>query len=176
MAASFDNSDSHALKALEEKLHDLSNSGVAGGANQGPAISAASRLSSGSSSQGTSTSQGSTRQPSTSSGKSSSANALALSRRNATSSNNSQRASIPRYFELCISVGQHSVSLGEINITSVATDGQLFSKIWERYYDIKRSSFGFTIRGWFFKPDDVFFVHVGASNICPLFAGLANFN
>lgn len=176
MAANFDNCDPHALEALEGRLHGLSNSGVAGGANQGPAISATSRLSLRSSSQGTSTSQGSTVQPPTSSGKGSSANTPTLSRRNATSSNNSQRASIPRYFELCVSVGQHSVSLGEIIITSVATDGQLFSKIWERYHDIKRSSFGAAIRGWFFKPDDVFFVHVSASKIYPLFPGLANPN
>lgn len=168
MAANFDNSDPQALEALERRLHGLGNPGVARGHQQGPAIPATSRSGSGSTGQGTfSTSQGSTRQPSTSSGKGSSANASGLSRRNATSSNNSQKAGIPRYFELCVSVGQLSVSLVEINISSVATDSQLFSKIWESYHGIKKSSFRAAIRDWFFKPDDVFFVHVSASSSAP---------
>lgn len=60
-----------------------------------------------------------------------------------------------RYFELCVNTGEISVNLGEIDITDVDSDGELFKRIYERYKEIR----GYRIRRVFLKPVDVHFVH-----------------
>ncbi|KAK3312642.1 hypothetical protein B0H66DRAFT_607702 [Apodospora peruviana] len=85
------------------------------------------------------------------------------SRGGTTNPNQPQSPQLAKYFELCVSVGQHTINLGEINISSVATDSQLFEKIWDRYHEIKKSNFESVLRRWFFKPDDVLFVHFGVT-------------
>ncbi|KAK0642084.1 hypothetical protein B0T16DRAFT_224837 [Cercophora newfieldiana] len=166
LAADFENSNPDATTALQQRLHGLSNTGIANSPQQNSGNLGSAT---GSTSQGNS--QSSTPQPQTPTGsrKRPSANTSgtstpSTSHQGASNSNISQRARKPRYLELCVSVGQHSVNLGEINISSVTTDGQLFKKIWESYREIKKSSSESTLRNWFFKPDDVFFVHFGVTN------------
>ncbi|KAH7191480.1 hypothetical protein BKA60DRAFT_584985 [Fusarium oxysporum] len=159
LAANFSNSHPLALAALENKLHGLNNSDAIDASDQAPNPST-SRL------QdihpvNPSTSRESLSQPSQRRERQPNSNGRVSSLRNIRSLDNSQRVCVPMFFELCVTVGKHSVRLGEINISSVTTDGQLFKKIWDRYQEIKTSTFGATIRGWFFKPSDVLFVHFG---------------
>ncbi|KAF5617908.1 hypothetical protein F25303_13153 [Fusarium sp. NRRL 25303] len=159
LAANFSNTHPPALAALEHQLHGLNNSNATGASHQATTPSN-SRLQDThpvtSIANGESLSQHPQRrerQPNN--------NGRVSSRRNIRSLDNSHRVGVPKFFELCVTVGKHSVRLGEINISSVTTDGQLFRKIWDSYREIKTSTFGATIRGWFFKPSDVFFVHFG---------------
>lgn len=41
---------------------------------------------------------------------------------------------IPRFLELCVNTGQYSRTVGEANITSIKSDGELFSLISDVYY------------------------------------------
>ena len=63
----------------------------------------------------------------------------------------------PKYLELCINTGQYSTSLGEIDLSHVKSDGELFIKIRERYREMRP----FRLRRIFSKPVDVHFVRVG---------------
>jgi hypothetical protein len=83
------------------------------------------------------------------------------------SHSSSPNEDIPKYFEVCVRVGEHAVHLGEINISSVRTDDQLFDKIWETYRDIRGSNCWARVRSWFLKPDDVFFVYVSYISSSP---------
>ena len=66
----------------------------------------------------------------------------------------------PKYLELCINTGQYSTSLGEIDLSHVKSDGELFLKIWERYREMRP----FRLRRIFSQPVDVHFVRVGFSH------------
>ena len=46
---------------------------------------------------------------------------------------------IPRFLELCINRGVYAKTLGEVNVTEVGSDGELFQKIASMYYE-KRSN------------------------------------
>ncbi|SCN93813.1 uncharacterized protein FFE2_07866 [Fusarium fujikuroi] len=159
LAANFSNSHPQALEALEYRLHGLNNPDATDASHQ---------------SSNPSTSRTQVTHPVTSinSGESLSQppqrrerqpnnNGRVSSRQNIRSLDNYEMVGVPKFFELCVTVGKHSVRLGEINISSVTTDGQLFKKIWHSYREIKTSTLGATIKGWFFKPSDVFFVHFG---------------
>ncbi len=45
-----------------------------------------------------------------------------------------QPALVPRFLELCVNTGQYSRTVGEANITCIASDGELFSLISDVYY------------------------------------------
>ncbi|SCV52652.1 uncharacterized protein FFB14_12715 [Fusarium fujikuroi] len=159
LAANFSNSHPQALEALEYRLHGLNNPDATDASHQSPNPSTSrtqvthpvTSINSGESL--SQPPQRRERQPNN--------NGRVSSRQNIRSLDNSEMAGVPKFFELCVTVGKHSVRLGEINISSVTTDGQLFKKIWHSYREIKTSTLGATIKGWFFKPSDVFFVHFG---------------
>ena len=62
-----------------------------------------------------------------------------------------------KYFELCVNYGQWEKRLGEIDITNVTTDEDLFCKIVEKYTSI-RGSLGKAL--FLLQPVDIHFVHV----------------
>ncbi|KAI1455427.1 hypothetical protein F4805DRAFT_436170 [Annulohypoxylon moriforme] len=66
-----------------------------------------------------------------------------------------------KYFEVCLNVGRHVVNLGEIDISSVTSDGELFDKIWETYHSIKGADWKARLQNWFLEPDDVSFILFG---------------
>ncbi|CVL06786.1 uncharacterized protein FMAN_11882 [Fusarium mangiferae] len=70
------------------------------------------------------------------------------------STTESSQLNVKRFFEVCISMGNHAVRLEEIDLSSVHSDGALFKHIWNRY----RQSRGFCMRRLFLKPRDVHFV------------------
>jgi hypothetical protein len=66
---------------------------------------------------------------------------------------------IKKYFGICVNVGEHIVSLGEVNVSTVTTDSEFFRKVWEKYEALR----GFRARGlrrFLIKPTGVEFVHV----------------
>ncbi|KAI2463817.1 hypothetical protein F4781DRAFT_437029 [Annulohypoxylon bovei var. microspora] len=66
-----------------------------------------------------------------------------------------------KYFEVCVNVGRHMVNLGEINISSVTSDDQLFDEIWKTYHGMKGVGWGAALHNWFLEPADVLFVLFG---------------
>ncbi|KAJ3544228.1 hypothetical protein NM208_g3169 [Fusarium decemcellulare] len=159
LAANFSDAYPDALEALENKLHRLGNSDAADASPQVSRIP--SSKSRGVDQVAPSAGTGSSWQPSQRLNRNFNDKNPVSARRQATSSESPRVAGMPKFFELCVTVGQHSVNLKEISISSVTTDRQLFEKIWDSYHEIKTSSFAATIRGWFFKPSDVFFVRFG---------------
>lgn len=63
-----------------------------------------------------------------------------------------------RFFEVCVNTGGYTITLGEIDITDVQSDQELFSKIVEKYYKIRTPRF----QRMLMKPVDVHFVFVGS--------------
>ncbi|KAF4448929.1 hypothetical protein FALBO_16736 [Fusarium albosuccineum] len=159
LAANFSNAYPDALHALEDKLHRLGNSDTADASPQVPQIPSSKSRDVDQAAFSTSTE--SSGQPSQSLNRNFNDKNLVSARQQATSSQSPRVAGMPKFFELCVTVGQDSVNLKEISISAVTTDRQLFDKIWDSYHEIKTSSFAATVRGWFFKPSDVFFVHFG---------------
>ena len=45
------------------------------------------------------------------------------------------RNPIPRYLEICINTGNYIKTLGELDITNVSSDGDLFRKIADIYHE-----------------------------------------
>lgn len=62
-----------------------------------------------------------------------------------------------QYFELCVNYGKWEKRSGEIDITNIATDEDLFCKIVERYASI-RGSLGKAL--FLLEPAGIYFVHV----------------
>lgn len=71
----------------------------------------------------------------------------------------------PRYFEVCINIGNYAIDHHEIDISRVTSDGELFELIWDKY----NCSRGFSLRRLFLRPRDVHFVMVGASPLLPAY-------
>jgi hypothetical protein len=69
-----------------------------------------------------------------------------------------------RYLELCVNTGRHIVTLGEINITGVRSDGDLFREIVARYRQLRVPG----LRRMFYHPVDVQFVKVCFKLSCGL--------
>lgn len=67
------------------------------------------------------------------------------------------------FFEVCVNSGEHAVRLGEIDITSVSSDAELFGKIWTTYDSMKRN--------WpkriFIRPRGIHFVYVSSLRPSP---------
>jgi len=64
-----------------------------------------------------------------------------------------------KYFELCVNTGLLDIKLGEIDITDVTTDGQLFEKIRQRYERIR----GHRMNRVFVRPTNIHYVKVNSS-------------
>ena len=62
----------------------------------------------------------------------------------------------PAFLELCINTGEFSVSLGELDVREITSDGALFQKIWAKYREIR----GFRMRMVYLKPCEIQFVYV----------------
>lgn len=62
----------------------------------------------------------------------------------------------PAFLELCVNTGEFTISLGEINITDVKGDIELFAKIRRRYRELRGTGW----RRMLLKPVDVHFVRV----------------
>ena len=71
-------------------------------------------------------------------------------------SNHFSSLSVPAYFELCVIAGNHKVKLGEIDITNVKSDGELFKMIWNKYQQLR----GAELKAIFVKPSNIHFVRV----------------
>ncbi|KAI1086618.1 hypothetical protein F5B19DRAFT_129562 [Rostrohypoxylon terebratum] len=69
-----------------------------------------------------------------------------------------------KYFEVCVSVGRYAINLGEIDISSITSDGQLFDEIWKTYRGMKGKDWKAALRNWFLEPDDILFVLFGVVN------------
>ena len=72
-----------------------------------------------------------------------------------------QRSSAPypnkqKFLELCINTGKYTITLGEIAVGDVGTDGELFSEIRKRYYELRPMCF----RRLFYHPADIHYVCV----------------
>ncbi|KAL9110801.1 MAG: hypothetical protein Q9187_008008, partial [Circinaria calcarea] len=68
---------------------------------------------------------------------------------------------IPRFFELCINMGNFWQSLGEIDLTYVDNDNSLGQKISDRYYEVR----GFRTKQHFLlKPVNIKYVSFGLEN------------
>jgi hypothetical protein len=67
------------------------------------------------------------------------------------------QASDPRFLALCVNTGEFKKSLAEIEVSKVASDGQLFKLMKETYREVRgfRARFRFLI-----KPVSIRFVHV----------------
>lgn len=63
---------------------------------------------------------------------------------------------LPKFFEVCINIGNHEIRHQELDITDVTTDAELFSMIWQKY----NASRGIGFRRLFLKPRNVHFVLV----------------
>jgi len=63
-----------------------------------------------------------------------------------------------QFFELCINTGELSIKLGEINISRVTNDRELFRAISTKYREIR----GFRIRRILLKPRNIHFVLVSS--------------
>lgn len=61
-----------------------------------------------------------------------------------------------RFFELCVNTGKYAIMLGELNVSEVQTDQDLFAKIVERYRALRPPR----IQRMFMTPIDVHFVFV----------------
>jgi hypothetical protein len=63
-----------------------------------------------------------------------------------------------RFFELCVNTGGYTITLGEIDVTDVQSDQELFFKIVEKHYNLRTPRF----RRMLMKPVDVHFVFVSS--------------
>ena len=82
----------------------------------------------------------------------------AQSRCHASASHNvSDVIRMKKYLELCINTGEFQISLGEIEITGVCSDGLLFRMIKKKYLDLRSHR----ARYFLLKPTAVQFVQVG---------------
>ena len=61
-----------------------------------------------------------------------------------------------RFFELCVNTGELEISLGEIDITHVENDQQLFAAIHSKYRELR----GFRLWRVLIKPRNIHFVLV----------------
>jgi hypothetical protein len=69
----------------------------------------------------------------------------------------------PKYFEVCINIGNYAIDHHEVDITGVTSDSELFELIWDKY----NSSRGIGLRRVFLRPRDVQFVMVSAPVLLP---------
>lgn len=67
-----------------------------------------------------------------------------------------------KYLEVCVNVGKYKTKLAEIQVTaanrsglSICTDGHLFSKIYSRYFELRKDSW----RRFLYRPAGIKFVH-----------------
>lgn len=63
-----------------------------------------------------------------------------------------------KYFEVCVSTGNHAIDHHEVDISRISSDNELFEMIWDKY-NISR---GNGLRRLFLRPNDVNFVMVRA--------------
>ena len=62
----------------------------------------------------------------------------------------------PKYFEVCINIGNYAIRHHEINISHVTSDSELFELIWDKYNESR----GIGLRRLFLRPRNVHFVMV----------------
>ncbi|KAH7082073.1 hypothetical protein FB567DRAFT_581517 [Paraphoma chrysanthemicola] len=60
----------------------------------------------------------------------------------------------PRFFEVCVNIGNYAIDHHEIDISKISSDGELFELIWDKY----KCSRSFGLRRLFLRPRDVHFV------------------
>ena len=72
--------------------------------------------------------------------------------------NTSSSTTRKQFFELCVNTGEFSIRLGEINLSKVKNDGDLFSAISAKYREIR----GFRVRRILLKPVNIHFVRVSS--------------
>ncbi|KAL1801088.1 hypothetical protein ACET3X_001430 [Alternaria dauci] len=64
-----------------------------------------------------------------------------------------------KYFEVCVSTGNHAIDHHEVDISRISSDSELFEMIWDKY-NISR---GIGLRRLFLRPSDVNFVMFSVS-------------
>jgi len=64
----------------------------------------------------------------------------------------------PKYFEVCVNIGNYAIDHHEIDISRVNSDSELFELIWDKY----NSSRSIGLRRLFLRPRNVHFVMVSA--------------
>ena len=62
----------------------------------------------------------------------------------------------PRYFEVCVNIGNYAIDHHEIGISRVTSDSELFELVWDKY----NSSRGIGLRRLFLRPRSIDFVMV----------------
>jgi hypothetical protein len=65
---------------------------------------------------------------------------------------------LPKYFEVCINLGNYAIDHYEIDISRVTSDSELFELIWDKY----NLSRGIGLRRLFLRPRSIHFVMVSA--------------
>ncbi|KAF2011334.1 hypothetical protein BU24DRAFT_354887 [Aaosphaeria arxii CBS 175.79] len=74
----------------------------------------------------------------------------------------------PRYFEVCVNIGNYAIDHHEIDISRVNSDSELFELIWDKY----KVSRGIRLRRLFLRPRDVHFVMFSVSRDTQYGAGI----
>ncbi|KAG4428249.1 hypothetical protein IFR05_016268 [Cadophora sp. M221] len=74
----------------------------------------------------------------------------------------------PKFFEVCINIGNHAIDHHEINISHISSDGELFEMIWDKY----NLSRGIGLRRFFLRPRSVDFVMFSVSRRTQYGAGI----
>ena len=70
----------------------------------------------------------------------------------------------PVFLELCVNAGQYLKCLGEVDLSSIRTDGDFFSVVKENYIRLR----SFRARFWLLKPSTVSYVRVSICYTNPL--------
>lgn len=73
----------------------------------------------------------------------------------ATSDHLVTRSKAPEYLELCVNYGQWQRRLGEIDVSCLSNDGQVFEAMRKKYTELRRSK-----TSYFLEPMDVRYVRV----------------
>ena len=67
---------------------------------------------------------------------------------------NPHQPQVQSYLELCISTGQYTKTLSEIDLTNISCDGELFQRIRSEYFRLRKFRFYL----WLLKPSGIHFV------------------
>jgi hypothetical protein len=85
-----------------------------------------------------------------------------------TEAQNSPKSSNSVYLELCVNAGRFLKTLGEIDLSTITTDGDFFSTVKEHYLRLR----SFRTKFWLLKPSSVSYVRVSRTSRHQGFKGI----
>ncbi|KAI0896205.1 hypothetical protein F4806DRAFT_496324 [Annulohypoxylon nitens] len=163
LTANFDNSDPHEVERLETKLHNIHSQNNNGDGECALSVNCpSSNITQVSPFRAADPSQQAATGSANVSGHSESTKSQVLNENSRQiQCRNPGNVNIKRYFEVCVNTGRFLIKLGEIDISSITSDEQLFDKIWETYHYMKGGDRRSFLQKWILVPDDVLFVCFG---------------